>query len=85
MKQEKERILKLVEDGMLTAQEALTLIEKLDHEYKEKKSRSPHYLRRSRNLRKISKAGQKEAKSRRSGRSCSTGLILPSKSEGSGS
>ena len=27
MKQEKERILKLVEDGMLTAQEALTLIE----------------------------------------------------------
>lgn len=59
MKQEKERILKLVEDGMLTAQEALTLIEKLDHEYKEKKSRSPHYLRRSRNLRKVSKAGQK--------------------------
>ncbi|MFT3655669.1 hypothetical protein DALLNEIH_02093 [Bacillus sp. B01(2024)] len=36
MKQEKERILKLVEEGRLTAEEALTLIEKLDHEYKEK-------------------------------------------------
>ena len=30
MKQEKERILKLVEEGKLTAQEALTLIEKLE-------------------------------------------------------
>lgn len=62
MKQEKERILKLVEDGMLTAQEALTLIENWIMNIKKKKSRSPHYLRRSRNLRKISKAGQKEAK-----------------------
>lgn len=79
MKQEKERILKLVEDGMLTAQEALTLIEKLDHEYKEKEEQITALSAEVRNLRKISKAGQKEAKSRRSGRSCSTGLILPSK------
>ncbi|MED4803429.1 DUF4097 domain-containing protein [Bacillus atrophaeus] len=39
MKQEKERILKLVEEGKLTAQEALTLIEKLDSEYKEKENK----------------------------------------------
>lgn len=79
MKQEKERILKLVEDGMLTAQEALTLIEKLDHEYKEKEEQITALSAEVQDLRKISKAGQKEAKSRRSGRSCSTGLILPSK------
>lgn len=39
MKQEKERILKLVEEGKLTAQEALTLIEKLDSDYKEKEEK----------------------------------------------
>ncbi|KFF55346.1 hypothetical protein CM50_03210 [Bacillus subtilis] len=39
MKQEKERILKLVEEGKLTAQEALTLIEKLDSDYKDKEEK----------------------------------------------
>ena len=39
MMQEKERILKLVEEGKLTAQEALTLIEKLDSDYKEKEEK----------------------------------------------
>lgn len=43
MKQEKERILKLVEEGKLTAQEALTLIEKLDSDYKEKEEKSQRY------------------------------------------
>lgn len=84
MKQEKERILKLVEDGMLTAQEALTLIEKLDHEYKEKEEQITALSAEVQEPAEDFESGAK-AKSRRSGRSCSTGLILPSKSEGSGS
>ncbi|MCY7741584.1 DUF4097 domain-containing protein [Bacillus licheniformis] len=39
MKHEKERILKLVEEGKLSAKEALILIEKLEEDYKETESK----------------------------------------------
>ena len=39
MKHEKERNLKLVEEGKITAKEALILIEKLEEDYKEKESK----------------------------------------------
>ncbi len=39
MKHEKERILKLVEEGKLSAKEALILIEKLEEDYRETESK----------------------------------------------
>lgn len=42
MKEERKRILKMVEKGTITVEEALTLIEKLEAEYKEKKGTSDH-------------------------------------------
>ncbi len=79
MKQEKERILKLVEDGMLTAQEALTLIEKLDHEYKEKEEQITALSAEVQEPAEDFESGAKESQKPSLGRSCSTGLILPSK------